>query len=91
LDSQPVFHNVLDSGGGAGVVLDRMAPFITNKDVGAFVFTLNNSAKDLGYYTQMCRDLKAHSTVAGAVSTTLEKQVEQGNGNAFVPHLIDFL
>jgi len=86
-----VFHNVLESGGGAGVVLDRMAPFIVNKDVGAFVFTLNNSAKDLGYYTQMCTDLNAHSTVAAAVSATLDNQVEQGNGDAFVPYLIEFL
>ncbi len=86
-----VLNEVLANGGGAGVVLDRMAPFILEKDVSGLAFTLSNSAKDLGYYTQMCSDLNAAKGVADAVSSLLSQQVENGNGDAFVPHLIDFL
>lgn len=86
-----VLHDVLAKGGGAGVVLDRMAPFILEQDIGKFAFTLSNSAKDLGYYTQMCADLTASSTVANAIHATLDEQVQSGNGDSFVPHLIDFL
>ena len=86
-----VFHDVLAKGGGSSVVLDRMEPFIVNGEVGNFAFTLANSAKDLGYYTQMCLDLNATATVAESINNTLEKQVDEGNGKAFVPQLINFL
>jgi len=86
-----ILHDVLAKGGGASTVLDRMAPFILNQDVGSFSFTLTNSAKDLGYYSEMCTDLTTSSCVAEAISKTLHDQVESGNGDAFVPHLIDLL
>ena len=86
-----VFHDVLAKGGGAGVVLDRMAPYILNKDPGGLLFTLANSAKDLGYYAQMCSDLKTQSTVAEAVGATLTDQVQKGHGDAYVPQLINYL
>ena len=90
VDAQ-VFHDVLAKGGGAGVVLDRMAPYILNKDAGGLLFTLANSAKDLGYYSQMCSDLSASGNVAEAISTTLTDQVQQGHGDEFLPQMIDYL
>lgn len=81
-----VLHEVLANSGGAGVVLDRMTPFILEQQVDSFVFTLSNSAKDLGYDSQMCNDLNASNGVAEAVSALLSQQVEKGNGDAFVPH-----
>jgi len=90
VDAQ-VFHDVLAKGGGAGVVLDRMAPYILNKDAGGLLFTLANSAKDLGYYFQMCSDLSASDNVAEAISATLTDQVQQGHGDEFLPQMIDYL
>ena len=84
-------HDVLANGGGASVVLDRMTPFMLNEDVGAFVFTLANSAKDLGYYTQMCKDFNTEHTVATAVDDLYSEQVKQGHGEQYVPHLISYL
>lgn len=86
-----VLHNVLAKGGGAGVVLDRLAPFILNGDANNLAFTIANSAKDLAYYAQMCEDLDATNSVAKSISNTMQEQVEKGNGNAFVPNLIKFL
>ena len=86
-----VLHEVLAKGGGAGVILDRMSPFLLEQEVGGFSFSLANSAKDLGYYTQMCSDLATHKKAAAAISEILITQVENGNGDAFVPQLIDLL
>ena len=86
-----VLQQVLAAGGGASVVLDRMTPFMLQKEVGGFAFTLANSAKDLGYYTQMCSELNAQANIAHSINETFSEQVAQGNGDAFVPYLIDFL
>ena len=85
------FHEVLAKGGGGGVALDRMAPFILDRDPSGLQFTVANSAKDLGYYTQMCRDLGAGDAVAAAIHGLLTAQVEAGNGAAFVPTLAETL
>jgi len=90
IDSEKL-HEVLAAGGGAGIVLDRMTPFILDNDIGNFAFTVSNSAKDLGYYTNMCKDLEASSAVAEAVAKTFSDQVENGNSEAYVPQMIEFL
>ena len=84
-------RDVLANGGGASVVLERMTPYLTKGDVGAFSFSLSNSAKDMGYYTQMCEDLNAAASVAGAVDKVYAQQVAQGNGDLYVPLLISLL
>ncbi len=86
-----VFRNVLAHGGGAGVVLDRLSPYILDKDTGNFRFTIANSFKDLDYYCTMAGNLDAASTVASAVRTTYEAQVESGNESRFVPELVTLL
>jgi len=86
-----IFQSVLAKGGGGGVVLDRLSPFILDKDAGGLPFTISNSAKDLKYYSQMCKDLNAENEVADAVSQLLAKQVANGQGDDYVPALIDLL
>ena len=86
-----VLHSVLAAGGGAGVVLDRLAPYILEGDESSFQFSLANSAKDMGYYTTMASDLAAPSEVSQAVCERYQSQVDAGNGARFVPYLIDLL
>jgi 3-hydroxyisobutyrate dehydrogenase len=86
-----VFHEVLAKGGGAGVVLDRLTPYLLEQDVGALRFTLSNSAKDLSYYTTMCEEGNAAHSVAEAISTLFKTQVDAGHGDDFVPTLISLL
>ena len=52
-----ILHDVLAHGGGAGVALDRLSPFILRGRDRRFRFTLANSAKDLGYYCTMAENL----------------------------------
>lgn len=86
-----VLLNVLDSGGGRGVVLDRFKSYITTNDTEAFVFSLSNAAKDTRYYTTMANDLAIDSQVCEAVSSTYERQVDAGEGERYIPELISLI
>ncbi|MCB1461822.1 MAG: NAD(P)-dependent oxidoreductase [Nitratireductor sp.] len=86
-----VLHDVLAHGGGAGVVLDRLSPFILEGETGGFRFTLANAFKDLDYYCTMAGDLDATSLVAGSIRDTYAVAVEGGAQARFVPELIELL
>ncbi len=86
-----VLHEVLAAGGGAGVVLERLAPYILDGDESSFQFSLQNSAKDMGYYTIMTTDLGAPDKLSQAVCDLYCSKVKEGHGARFVPHLIDLL
>lgn len=54
---------VLASGGGGGVVLERLRPYIQDGDGSGFRFSLANALKDLTYYTTMAGESGiAHGT-----------------------------
>ena len=84
-------QQVLDTGGGKGVVLDRMTPYILENDLSSYAFSLANSYKDIGYYVTMCSDLKAQAAVAEAVLQRFEQPVKDSQGHRYVPELIDML
>lgn len=86
-----VLQDVLAKGGGAGIVLDRLSPFILGRDAGNFRFSLSNAAKDLDYYAQMAGNLGAADLLAVAARDTFRSEVERGNGERYVPELIDLL
>lgn len=58
---------VLGKGGGGGVVLERLRPFIASGDPSGFRFSVANASKDLGYYHAMTEELGVEGSVAGAV------------------------
>ncbi|PHR53305.1 MAG: 2-hydroxy-3-oxopropionate reductase [Robiginitomaculum sp.] len=86
-----VFQDILAKGGGAGVVLDRMSPFITGDDCGGFRFTLSNSDKDIGYYREMAAQAGGAHGLADAVGTVFGDMVADGQGDKFMPELIALL
>ncbi|MEC9344224.1 MAG: NAD(P)-dependent oxidoreductase [Pseudomonadota bacterium] len=86
-----VLHEVLANGAGGGVVYDRLAPYLLEKDAGGLRFTLANAFKDLDYYCTMAGDLDAASAVAGAVRDTYGRAAESGAASRFVPELIELL
>lgn len=85
------FHAVLAQGGGKGVVLDRLAPFILDGDTGNFRFTISNAAKDIGYYGIMVEMLGGAASIANAIGGAYGDQVAAGNGERFVPEMIGLL
>lgn len=86
-----VFMEVLAKGGGGGVVLERLRPYIEAKQIAAFRFSISNALKDIGYYTTMAGEIGASVTAAEGIRRTLEDAVAAGRGGAAVPELIDLL
>lgn len=89
VDSE-VLLQVLAKGGGGGVVLERLRPFIETRDDSGFRFTIANALKDMGYYAAMAGELGAVRTTAEAVRETYGRAAE-GHARSTVPSLIDLL
>jgi 3-hydroxyisobutyrate dehydrogenase-like beta-hydroxyacid dehydrogenase len=81
------FVEVLGKGGGAGVALERIKPFLLNGDPSNLQFSISNALKDLGYYNTMAVDSGADRSIAEAIKRTLEIAVQDGNGQKLVPQL----
>jgi 3-hydroxyisobutyrate dehydrogenase-like beta-hydroxyacid dehydrogenase len=86
-----VFVDVLASGGGAGVALDRLKPYILERDASGLQFFMSNALKDLGYYVQMAADTEAVHRIGDAVAGTFDAAVQQGGPRAMLPELVSLL
>ncbi|MBW3099005.1 NAD(P)-dependent oxidoreductase [Pseudohoeflea coraliihabitans] len=82
------FVEVLAAGGGAGVALDRLAPFITEGNRDGIPFAVANALKDISYYHDMSEASGARTRIADGVRAALAEAVEGGNGDAYVPELV---
>lgn len=86
-----VFCEVLAAGGGGGVVLERLRPFIENADVSGFRFTVANAFKDLDYYCTMTDQEGSPNGVAQSVRALYEAVKNAGLAQLPVPQMIDHL
>ncbi len=83
-----VFADVLSKGGGGGVALERMKPFILEGDANSLKFSIANALKDLTYYNTMAGDINADLTIANAVKTSLQAAVTAGHSEVYVPTMV---
>ncbi|MCG6113128.1 MAG: NAD(P)-dependent oxidoreductase [Paracoccus sp.] len=83
--------DVLQAGGGAGVALDRITPFLAQGDRAVMAFSIANAAKDLDYHRQMSAASGAAHAVADGIALTLAQAVEAGAGGANLPELASLL
>ena len=81
------FVEVLAKGGGGGIALERLKPFLLEQDPSGLRFSLANAQKDLGYYQTMAQDAGAYDAVASAVLATLNVGAERATSGAWVPEL----
>ena len=86
-----VFVDVLSKGGGGGVALERLKPFVLDQDPTALRFFMANALKDMGYYTAMAQDGDAARSIAQAVQHTYAGAVASGGPEALVPELVRLL
>jgi 3-hydroxyisobutyrate dehydrogenase-like beta-hydroxyacid dehydrogenase len=84
------FVEVLARGGGGGIALERIKPFLLTGDTGGLRFSVANACKDLGYYATMAADAGARRDIAAAVLATLESAHAQAP-QALVPELARLL
>ncbi len=80
--------DVLSKGGGAGVALERMKPYLLAGDASGLRFTVSNAFKDISYYHQMARDAGADHSIAQGIKNTLELASQGPDAQAFVPELM---
>jgi len=85
--SPGVFVDVLAKGGGGGIALERLKPFLLTGDVGALRFSVANARKDLGYYGTMAAETGADRTVAQAVLESLTRAAD-AQPEAMLPELV---
>lgn len=86
-----VFVDVLAKGGGGGVALERLKPYLLARDASGLRFSIANACKDLGYYDTMAADAGASRQVAAAVLATLQGALGRGEAGALVPELVTIL
>ena len=82
---------VLGKGGGGGVILERLRPYIASGDPSGFRFSVANALKDIGYYRTMTDDLAAEHGVAEAVLALYQEASDSGHGESPVPELVSLL
>jgi 3-hydroxyisobutyrate dehydrogenase-like beta-hydroxyacid dehydrogenase len=85
------FVDVLAKGGGGGVALERIKPYLLARDPSGLRFSIANARKDLDYYNAMAADAGAARDVAAAVLATLEGALASAGKDALVPELVSIL
>ena len=85
------FVDVLAKGGGGGIALERIKPYVLARDPSGLRFSIANARKDLDYYNAMAADAGAHKGIAAAVLATFEDALASGGGEAMVPELVSIL
>jgi 3-hydroxyisobutyrate dehydrogenase-like beta-hydroxyacid dehydrogenase len=86
-----VFVDVLASGGGAGVPLERIRPVVLDRHGPGMQFSMSNALKDLRYYTGMVHDARGASEIADAIAHTLEGALANSDPAALVSDLVHAL
>jgi 3-hydroxyisobutyrate dehydrogenase-like beta-hydroxyacid dehydrogenase len=85
------FVDVLAMGGGWGAPLERLKPFLLNRDNTGLRFTVANALKDLTYYNDMAEHMQAEHVVASAIQTTLKAACDEGQGALLMPDMVDVI
>lgn len=85
------FVDVLAKGGGGGIALERLKPYLLAGDTGGLRFSIANARKDLDYYNAMAGDAGAARAVAAAVLATLDGALARSDATTLVPELVRLL
>ena len=85
-----VFVDVLAKGGGGGIALERMKPYLLSGEA-SLKFSIANAGKDLDYYHQMATEAGAARGIAAAVLATLQAASAQCDPGTFLPELAGLL
>jgi len=84
------FVDVLAKGGGGGIALERVKPYLLARDPSGLRFSIANARKDLDYYNAMATDAGSAREIAAAVLSTLEGALAKAP-QGLVPELVSIL
>jgi 3-hydroxyisobutyrate dehydrogenase-like beta-hydroxyacid dehydrogenase len=77
-----VLVDVLAKGGGGSVALERLKPYLLDRDTASLRFAMANAQKDIDYYQTMARDAGAVAEIADAVLRTYAQAATEGGPQA---------
>ena len=86
-----VFVDVLSKGGGGGMALERLKPFLLQRDPSGLRFAMSNALKDMGYYVTMAGDSGSARAIAEGVRDTFDRGTQEGSPETLVPELVALL
>lgn len=86
-----VFCDILAAGGGDGVILNRLRPYIEKDSPSGFLFSISNALKDMGYYCTMAEQQGAANAVADSIRQLYESASDAGLAHLPVPTVISHL
>ena len=89
LERQQIF-DVMFAGPLGNPFMEFMRAYAIDGDATKLAFSIQNAAKDVGYYDQMARDAGKPSIMAGGPLGALRGAVAAGKGDAMVPELTDY-
>ena len=70
--------------------MEFLAAYALDGDASKLAFSLQNAAKDVGYYDQMAQDAGMQSIMAPATLGALRGAVDDGMGDRLVPEILDY-
>jgi len=85
-----VFVEILAKGGGGGMALERMRPYLVARDASGLRFAMANAQKDLSYYNNMASQAGAARAIGQAVLDTFAKAAATAP-DRLVPELVSIL
>jgi 3-hydroxyisobutyrate dehydrogenase-like beta-hydroxyacid dehydrogenase len=89
--SADVLVDVLANGGGGGIALERLRPYLLSRDTSPVQFFIANALKDINYYREMAQETNSAHAIADAVAATFAGVIEAGAGQKMLPELVSCL
>lgn len=81
---------IVSLGGANSATFQMILPWILDQNM-LFAFTLQNAAKDLGYFAAATGPVGALGPVGAAIKGVLDHAVAEGRGADYVPQLVDVM
>lgn len=89
IDRQQVY-DVIAAGPLNSSMMGFVAGYALEGDASQLSFSIQNAAKDVGYYSEMVNGLGVNSMMSGAAKQALELAKEQGAGDQMVSQMVSF-
>jgi len=84
-----VLHEVASAGGSNSAAFQMMMPFVLEREIGRFRFSVANAEKDLRYLCRMAAEAGCVDLLAGAAHRALGLGLALGEPGALMPQLVD--
>jgi 3-hydroxyisobutyrate dehydrogenase-like beta-hydroxyacid dehydrogenase len=86
-----VLVDVLANGGGGGIALERLKPYLLSGDASPVQFFIANALKDINYYREMVQETNSAHEIADGVAATFGGVIDAGAGQKMLPELVSCL